>query len=616
MGARVGEETAKRITTVMFSEFGDRPEESFLRAELERYIPQLSRSSDAEIKRWVQYQSMVYLSKLKPIMGVPIASLNPSFIGDISQILMSSKGLGIYTRAATKENGYRMQVHNGIQGDGVIKDTVAFTRQFTSYDLCMFPELVSTFRQLPVMVGDAELVSRHYEHLAGFNRVDARLPDARFWPKKGTNQVDSELLRAYLANELTGHDLFEDCGTSRYPVSEFELTLAFHGLFSIAHPDTWERSVEEQMDSLVNLSTLPVNYRAIDGLLDKLEGFIEARDLNARVAKRKPVKTHHQLRRFMEEADEQGLEGIVVVQNSYTPQGTSTFDVGKSFKIKKYETIDAVLLGLYLSDKSEGASEENIEGAVLGLFDERLGKYVPAFKVNLDPSGIQIKNEDQRTRLIDLRKNLVKELGGRQPSDQKLVSLYDVYMFEGKFLVRSLLGDTAGLDDQVEHMLDNLPRGKTLISLFDQYKTSREDYDSGKKGVKKASTKTDQFIYAHKGVFANILTLRGTNRRGYLRFRKYFGEAKNMKQVSQRLKNPQYVVDVDNSDPIILEAKVFDLKCARNPFPAGYHSWFMNSFNLTNCFAERVRYDKNTTTDYVTVYELALPNTLKGKKRK
>ena len=82
-----------------------------------------------------------------------------------------------------------------------------------------------------------------------------------------------------------------------------------------------------------------------------------------------------------------------------------------------------------------------------------------------------------------------------------------------------------------------------------------------------------------------------------------------VRSASRKLVKPQFILDT--TEPVILEAQVFDIKYSLNPMPAGFHSWYCDSFKFSNCFAERVRHDKATTTDYATIYSLADRNTVK-----
>ncbi|MBI4148249.1 hypothetical protein HY490_03070 [Candidatus Woesearchaeota archaeon] len=589
MSVRISDEAEERIHDLMFRGFGSSQAERFLRQEIERYAPELRHRAQEEIASFVQYQRGVFLDGEVPVLGTPIASLNPKFCGAVEDIVLSMRGSDMYTRASIKENGFRLQLHNTTH-------PMAFTRQFTRYDLRMFPELTATFPMLPLMVGDAELISRHYTHLAGFARVEKRVPQS-MWPKMGAATVEDTLLDKYFADE----ELFE----IGKPRRDIELTLCFHGLYAISDPSTWELSKEKQFESLANVCRLPVDYRRIDGLLDLLDEFMARKNVNARVVHREQLRSKKALRVFVEKAFDAGHEGACVVQYSADEAGVPTFDVGKSFKIKKYETIDTALIGLILHDSSAGLREDNVTGAVLGLYDAWLQAYLPVCKVNLDPEGVQVKEEHQRNRLVPFRKNLVRVVE-RQPRGDGIVTLYDAFLGQGQFLLRSLLDPTTAV--LVPEMLDSLPRGHDVLSSYEHYGSAQKEFDSGR-GSKKSSTKQDQYVHAHLAVFQALDLLQRNNWSGFQRFVRYFGHAKELKSLSKKLARPQIVVST--SPPIIVEAKVFRIKWAANQYPAGFHKWYCNSFMFENVFAERLRPDKNTTTDYQTIYDFARRNTVR-----
>ena len=272
------------------------------------------------------------------------------------------------------------------------------------------------------------------------------------------------------------------------------------------------------------------------------------------------------------------------------------------------------LIGLYLKDASEETHEENISGAMLGLYDERVGTYVPALKVNLDPSGVQIKTKGQKERLTKLRKNIFEEYKLREDLEEsKLVTLYDVYMYQSNFKIQALLEDCAfEVEQKIPGALDKLPRGKNFLQMLDRYQEKRDDYDFNSLGSKDKHTKTDRYVFFNRHLFAIITDSKEFNPGAYEDFRRYFSKAKDVKKKSAALNKPGILLNTEK--PVILEAQVFDLKCAFNPFPAGFHSWYCDSFKFNNAFAERVRYDKKTTTDYATIYRIALNNTVKKKK--
>lgn len=583
MGKFVSNETSKRIFDLMFGQFGNTPGEEFLKRELARYIPQMIKWGDAEIVKFVARQRRIYLDGKMPKLGVPIASLNPTFIDSLESIKFKVEGKLVYTRASEKENGFRMQLHAMPRGEA------AFTRQFTAYDLRMFPELKQTLQKLPVMIGDVELVNKRHKHLAGFHRVEKRIPGLRYWPRKGSSALPENVLMDYFDDR----ELFDETG---WPREEFELTLVFHGLFAIAHSNTWNLSRSVQAASLIQLCQLPIDYKMIDAALDQLKIFCRRHGLNARVVRRRLVASQPALSRYVEEKEAAGLEGVCVVQTAFSG-GAPSFAVGKSFKIKKYETVDAALLGLYLGKKSDGLAPENIKGGLLGLFDESLGLFLPALKVNFDPEGPQIKTAGQRERLTALRRELAEVIPERLTPDARVVTLYDVFLRQGEIALRQLFQGKFKSEALAE-MMSDIPRGQDLEKMFAAF------------GREKNPPAVAKFLKKHESFFLALMDLRAAEIK---RFLKYFAQSAAIKAVSAKLVKPQVVLNL--AKPIVMEAKIFGIKWGLCPFPAGFHTWFGNSFQFNNAFAERIRWDKEAITDYATIFELARRNTVKTKKR-
>jgi hypothetical protein len=86
MGRFVTDETTKIIEEQMFAGWGDSKVEEFLRAELSRYVPQLTGKTDSEIADFIGYQRDIYINGRLPIMGQPIASPNPTFSDSLDAI--------------------------------------------------------------------------------------------------------------------------------------------------------------------------------------------------------------------------------------------------------------------------------------------------------------------------------------------------------------------------------------------------------------------------------------------------------------------------------------------------------------------------------------------------
>lgn len=603
MGKWVGEEAKGRIAEAMFKNFKNTPAEVFLRSEFERYIPQFTSWSDEEITDFIDYQRAIWLEGKMPVLGKEIACLNPAFVANVDSIKM---GDFVYTRAAVKENGYRFQLHNGLHESNFPEEASAFTRQFTPYDLRMFPELDDIFPFLPVMIGDAELINKKHKHLAGFNRVQERIPNVKYWPNRETGKISDELLEQYLKS-----DMF----INGKPTEDFEMTLAFHGLFAISRPDTWEQAYEIQRDNLISFCRIPMNYSEVDEMLDRLAKHIEAYKLNARVAERVTFTDKRKLKQYVQENEEKGLEGTVVVQYAEHPDGTPRFDCAKSIKIKAYETIDAILLGIYLHKKEDGITETNLKGALLGLYDGEHDCYLPVCKVNLDPEGVQIKKEaredeeeGKKEKLIKFNKELVEILKDAKEDPDSVITLYETYKMEAKKKLECYLQD-AITDEDITSLFDEMPRGHDFRDLLTDYNRHRKDYEDGL-GTKKSHSKKDRWIQQHKQILSVIDKLKEFPKL-HKEVLTYFSRAGEINTVSKKLIKPQ--LRLDTTEPIIIEAKVFDIKWSLNPMAAGFHSWYCNSFKFNNCFAERIRYDKASTTDYKTIYEIARANTVRRK---
>jgi len=591
MGRYVTAETKSRVSGLMSQNASGAEAEAFLTRELERYIPQMAGWSEEAVERFMAYQRAIYLSGETPEVGRVIASLNPSFVDSVAAMIMSRPDGVIYTRASVKENGYRMQLHVGPVG------VSAFTRQFTRYDLRMFPELAELFDKLPVMIGDAELINKPYRHLAGFNRVQLRIPNQTYWPKGGESGLPEEFLERYLSDPkffVNGKAL-----------PETEMTLAFHGMFAIADPSTWNKSRKTQMKNLIPLCQLPVDYRRIDEILDQLETFLKKKKLNARVVERVVVNDIDVLKAYITKNDEGGFEGTCVVQTSWNASGVPEIGA-RGIKIKSYESMDCALLGLYLADVPLGLTEGNLSAALVGLYDQALGVYLPAAKVNLDPNGVQIKTEGQRERLIALRKELAALAAEKAKPDQRVYTLYDTFLLEGKLVLKYLFKDRDTEALGFEKVLEEMPTRSDIIGLFEAFSAERDAFIGG---TVKATTVPKKFIALHLDFFRAIDVL---DENGRKRFLSYFSRVKDIKATSSKFVRPQIAIDTE--EPVILETLVFDIKFGASPYSAGFHSWYGDSFRFNNAFAERVRHDKKTTTDYGTVHTLARMYTPKTKK--
>ncbi len=594
MGKHIQPEKRERILAAMFAaNQDDHPACSQIREELSRYAPELSKASDEELRSFMEYHTGIYLHGEPPRFGRPIASPNPVFIDGTGGIEFERDDCVMYVRASEKVNGYRFQLHNG---PGVCR---AFTRQFTPYDLRMFPDLADTIKRLPVMIGDAEIANHMHRHLAGFNRVQMRIPAKNgFWPKDGQTRIDDGVLKSYLADPR----LFK----WNAALPDMRLTLVFHGMFAIAHPSTWSEPPRVQAENMISLARMPIDYLKVDWILDELAVYLRECDLNARVVDRKVIFNRRELDAYVAEAESRGEEGVCVVRSGKDSAGRQVA-VGRSVKIKKYEPIDMALLGLYLKDPRGSFVESNISGAVFGLYDESLGTFLAATKANLDPQGVQVKTPGQKERLIAIRRELASLVSTRLAKGagpEKILTLMDAFLRQGAVFVSKISDALGERADDVSSMLGEIPRGKDIVSLYERFvETGAGAYRAG---IKKPLV-ADKFILRYLDVFDAVSKLEKAKRN---RFLKYFARFKDIKATSAKLVQPDVLVD-PHSERIVVEMQIFDIKWADNPFPAGYHSWFGNSFHLTNCFPDHIRFDKATTTSYETVYRLAHKNTVR-----
>lgn len=491
-----------------------------------------------------------------------------------------------YLRASVKENGYRMQLHVGLDG------VSAFTRQFTPYDLRMFPELAYTIERLPVMIGDAELVNCHYRHLAGFNRVELRIPDSTYWPKSGESKLPDEKIEGYLNDP----NLFSEKGQ---PTPDLEVELAFHGLFAIAHPSTWGERREVQAENLISLCQLPIDYSKVDLYLVLLRQKLKelGERARARVVSQTVVSSVEKLREYVKRNDERGEEGTCVVQTFFGPDGRPIVGPA-SVKLKKYETIDCALLGLHLKPGTKRVTAENLQAATVGLYDSSLGRHLAVAKINLDPDGVQVKTEDQKEALRRLNNHLGNACGDRLSREAEFTTLHDVFLLQGARVIFHLLKEEEKFPvSHLEKVLFDLPDRFSLLDLFRIFEAEKAELTSDTVKVK---TLGRRYIKTHLDLFLAIESLNSQKKK---RFLAYFSRDREVRQLSAKIVRPQVLFDLRS--PLIIEVMVFDIKWGASPFPAGFHSWYGDSFRFKNIYPTRLRFDKGTTTDNETVYALA-----------
>jgi hypothetical protein len=453
----------------------------------------------------------------------------------------------------------------------------------------MFPELQPIFDILPVMIGDAELINAHYNHLAGFHRVEKRIPNINYWPEYGTDHINDLLLEKYFSNS----SLFSN-GTVK---KSFELTLAFHGIFVIADQDTGDLPKEEQMKHLIPLTKLPIDYELNDYYLSLLEKRLREKGSTARAVERHRMYSQEDLQHFYDLTIKKHLEGICIVQTARDLKtGNLTFDVGKRMKMKNYETADLALLGIYTTDDAP-VTKETIVSGLLGIYDQDLGCYLPAVKVNLNPKGEQIKTAGQKDRLMALRQEIYELLEAKTRTEP-LVSVYDVFCKIIPKKISELLG-IPFTENNIHQLLETMPYGKNFDKVFELYQANTEYFHAG---IKKPN-KTETYILDNLDLFAAILSKSRKDRNTLCSLLTQAKEIKSLRKIEQ----PNILLDTES--PIILEARLFDITNGQSPFAAGFDENSLDSFKIKNAFADHIRYDKLTTTDVETIAKIAKRNT-------
>lgn len=580
---RISPLRGQEIAEILFAEFGKSEAEDFLREELRRYIPELGRATPQEIGDFAAYQRALYLKGERPEMGRPIASLNPTFVDSLEDVVQD----GVYVCASIKENGYRLQLHNGQ------RKARAFTRQFKEFDLHMFPELLPFFSQLPVMNGDAELMNAQHPHLAGFNRLQDRVPPG-YLAVRENQRLDDDRLQEYFQRSVESRGKTIPLFIGGKPQPGYEVTLSFHGLFALADPVTWKKSRKEQERSLISFCQLPINYEGVNHFLDLLEEYIKERQLPFRVVQRKVVHSPQELEKYVQQQFRKNLEGVCVVRSR---QGD--FSVAKSVKIKRYETVDAVVLGFYMEKATDACTEKKVRGALLGLYDPEMQRYLPAFKVNLDPRGEQVKTKEKQEHLRKVRRELLEVTAEKVHRAERrqglgVSTVYEAFLFYGAKLLEEV---APLLSEDIPPMLEHLPRGHDFLSLWELYASESKAYHAGKR----MRNKRDQFITDHQRVFGALTFLSPSRRKKVVT---YFSKAKEMR--GKRLVKPHYGVDLQ--EPVLVEARVFNVRRSLGAFAAGFSPKDWQCFDLSNAYLERLRQDKGTTTDYATLEKIARRN--------
>lgn len=291
--------------------------------------------------------------QIKPF--TPIESQNPLYLGSSDelfvQILKEHNG---QTAAEIKEDGYRMQIHK--QGTRI----EAYTRSMKQIILELFPELHSSLENLPDCIIDTELIGANKIGLDGFNAIKRRF----------RHRISQKGIEEYL-----GSDLPKD-----FPVSlrVFD-TLYWEGEPLIDLPLSERREYTASIDEL---AITPSTQRLITD----------------------PQELEH----WFTSLTDNRYEGLVCKRpdSLYLP-GKRTKDW---IKIKRSETVDAVVLGVYM----EGT---RISQILCGTYNPETRMYETLAKVNAKREGmdkelhplLKDKYTDRCPKNVSLNPNIPEE---------------------------------------------------------------------------------------------------------------------------------------------------------------------------------------------------------------
>ncbi len=253
----------------------------------------------------------------------PFESMNPQFIGAADEE-MYAKILSEHnqeTAAEIKEDGYRIQIHK----KGKIIKT--FTRQMNPYIMDLFPELDASLRKLPDCVLDAEILGENLVGQKGFSKIKTR-----FRSKANQNKINE-----YLESGIVEENPLE--------IRVFD-TLHWEG------EDTFSLPLHERRKFTENISE-----KRITPSIQKL------------------ITNSEELRTWFEDLTGQKYEGLVCKNpNSQYIFGGETTDW---IKLKRAETLDVIVLGVYLDRNTSEISQ-----LLCGTYNEKTKRYETIAKVN------------------------------------------------------------------------------------------------------------------------------------------------------------------------------------------------------------------------------------------
>lgn len=500
---------------------------------------------------------------------------NPEIIVDRSKIVMSPD---ITTYADKKEEGFRLVFKHGIHNT-VYGNVSMQTRQFNYYPIPFLPEL-SWVTELPFGIFDTEIISTYKEWVASLNTVKARITQGH-WMKHPGEVPDDKMQMFYDLPIWKGEEI-----DPRYA-----LTLSFHGLIAIAHPDTWEKSREDQKNNLISLAQLPINYPLVRELLEKLQDYQEAKGVPIRIATTTEIKDHEHLDEVVQRHFDAGHEGCVVKQYA----GRDRLDVVKSYKIKRYESLDLALLGLTLIDPNEDVTPENLRNGIVGVFDPDVDTYVAALKFNLNPNGPQMKTDDQRSKLMEVNSGICSVVDERGTIDDPLLQIYDCFIAKGLDKLRLFRALQGKVPLEIGDLLANMPNRQSLMKLLAHYQANKELLE----GEKKVTAKRDHAIREYLHVFQAMDALDPKSEAGK-EFFKWFSRDNEMK--NRKFDPPHIMLPLD--PPIIFEVDIREAGYTNGNYPAGLHTW-KKPFTFNNVIPQGIRRDKSNTTTLRVLHEIA-----------
>jgi ATP-dependent DNA ligase len=256
----------------------------------------------------------------------PIESQNPLY-PEASESLFEEvlNEHGGTTLAEIKEDGYRMQIH---KKDGVIK---TFTKSQNPFIMDLYPEIVASLKPLPNCILDAELIGEGKVGRAGFDLVRKR-----FRAKINEKNIDSYLTSGLVSDAPLALRVFDTLYWEQTPL--------------IDKPLTFRRSYTEKIQEK---KIIPSTQRVISN--------------------------PEELRKWFETLTNSNYEGLVCKKplSVYTP-GAENSDW---MKIKRSETIDAVILGVYMKDST-------ISQILCGVYNPIKNRYETLAKINSKRQGM------------------------------------------------------------------------------------------------------------------------------------------------------------------------------------------------------------------------------------